>query len=254
MPRPLIIGNWKMHKTPSQARTLVRRLAALVPKNARAEVVLAPPFTALQVSKQAAARRFTLAAQNMHWETEGAFTGEVSGPMLKALGCRYVILGHSERRTLFAEDDAAINKKVLAALKHKLRPVLCVGESLDERRLAATSRVVTRQLLRGLNGVSRNGGRRVTIAYEPVWAIGTGVAASPEQISAVHNSIRATLVAAWGAAAAKQARILYGGSVKAANAATFLALPEVNGALVGGACLDPRSFARIIAAAKSAGR
>lgn len=254
MPRPLIVGNWKMHKTAPQATALVRRLAALAPKNARADVVLAPPFTALHISTHPAARRFTFAAQNMHWEIEGPFTGDVSAPMLKALGCRYVILGHSERRKLFGEDDTAINKKVLAAFRHRLRPILCVGESLAERRRGATARVVTRQLLRGLTGVPKNTGRMVTIAYEPVWAIGTGRAASPEQISAVHNTIRATLARAWGQAVAKQIRILYGGSVTAVNAGRFLALPGVNGALVGGACLDPGSFARIIAVAESAGR
>ena len=253
MPRPLIIGNWKMHKTAPQAAALVHRLAALMPKNARADVVLAPPFTALHVSTQSAARRFVFAAQNMHWEDEGPYTGEISAPMLKALGCRYVILGHSERRRL-GEDDTAINKKVVTALRHKLRPILCVGESLAERRQGATTKVVTRQLLRGLNGVSGNAGRKVTIAYEPVWAIGTGRAASPEQISAVHTTMRVTLTRAWGPAVAKQIRILYGGSVTAANAGRFLALPEVDGALVGGACLDPTSFARIIAVAESVGR
>jgi len=252
VPRPLIVGNWKMHKTAPQATALVRRLAALAPRKARADVVLAPPFTALHAARQPAARRFTFAGQNMHSEDEGPFTGEISAPMLKALGCRHVILGHSERRKLFGEDDAGINKKVVTALRHKLRPILCVGESLAERRQGATARVVTRQLLRGLNGVPRHAGLMVTIAYEPVWAIGTGRAASPEQISAVHKSIRATLARTWGPALSKRIRILYGGSVTAANAARFLALPEVDGALVGGACLDPGSFARIIAIAESA--
>lgn len=252
MPRPLIVGNWKMHKTAPEAAALVRRLAALVPNKARAEVVLAPPFTSLHLSRQPAARRFTFAAQNMHWEDKGPYTGEISAPMLKSLGCRHVILGHSERRSLFGEDDSTINKKVLAALRHKLRPILCVGESLEERRLGATDRVVTRQLLRGLSGVPRTAGRMVTIAYEPIWAIGTGRAAEPEQISAVHQTIRITLARTWGPAAAKRVRVLYGGSVKATNAKKFLALPEVAGALVGGACLDPGSFARIISVAESA--
>lgn len=254
MSRPLIVGNWKMHKTAPQAATLVRRLAASVPKKVRAEVVLAPPFTALHVSKQPAARRFIFAAQNMHWEDEGRFTGETSAPMLKALGCRYVILGHSERRNLFGEDDNTINKKVLAALRHRLRPILCVGESLDERIRGATDRVVTRQLLRGLKGVPRTSGRTVTIAYEPIWAIGSGEAASPEQISSVHTTVRAALGRIWDPKTAGRVRILYGGSVTAVNAGGFLALPEVDGALVGGACLDPRSFARIIAVAKSGRR
>jgi triosephosphate isomerase len=190
----------------------------------------------------------------MHWEDEGPYTGEISAPMLKALGCRYVILGHSERRTLFGEDDGMINKKVLAAVRHKLRPILCVGESLDERRVGATDRVVTRQLLRGLTGIPRTAGRMVTIAYEPVWAIGSGQAASPEQIRAVHGTLRTALGQIWDPKTASRVRILYGGSVTALNAGRFLALPEVDGALVGGACLDPRSFARIIAVARSARR
>ena len=251
MRRRVIIGNWKMHKTAPQAVILVRRLAALVPKHSRIETVLAPPFTALHFAAHPAARRFVLAAQNMHWENEGRFTGEVSAPMLKALGCRYVILGHSERRRLFGEDDAAINQKVLAALRHKLYPILCVGESLRERTNGITAKVVTRQLVRGLKGAPAAVRRLVTIAYEPVWAIGTGRAASPAQITAVHTTVRAVLARAWGRAVSEQVRILYGGSVTADNAGSFLAAPGVDGALVGGACLNPKSFARIIAVADS---
>ncbi len=251
MRRRVIVGNWKMHKTAPQAVVLVRHLAALVPKRSRIETVLAPPFTALHLAAQPAARRFAVAAQNMHWEDEGRFTGEVSAPMLKALGCRYVILGHSERRRHFSEDDAAINQKVLAALRHKLHPILCVGESLRERTQGVTAKVVTRQLLRGLKGTPAAAQRLVTIAYEPVWAIGAGRAASPAQITAVHKTVRAVLARAWGRVASERVRILYGGSVTADNAGSFLASPGVDGALVGGACLDPKSFARIIAVAES---
>ena len=251
MRRRLIVGNWKMYKTAAQAAVLVRRLAALVPKNSRAEVVLAPPFTALHVASQPARQRFALAAQNMYWEDVGRFTGEVSAPMLKALGCRYVILGHSERRRLFGEDDESVNNKVRAALRHGLRPILCVGESLSERKKGRTAPVVTRQLLRGLEGVLRDASDTVTIAYEPVWAIGTGHAASPAQIIAIHRTLRAALARTWGRTASEQVRILYGGSVKPDNVSGFLASPQVDGALVGSACLDPKSFARIIAAAQS---
>lgn len=253
MRRRLIVGNWKMHKTAAQAAVLVRRLAALAPKNPRAEVVLAPPFTALHVASQRAWRRFALAAQNMYWEDEGRFTGEVSAPMLNALGCRYVILGHSERRKYFSETDAEINRKILAALRHGLRPILCVGESLSERSRGLTATVVIRQLLRGLAGVPQESGRAVTIAYEPIWAIGKNHPASPAQATEAHATLRAALVKKWGRAASERIRILYGGSVTADNAGGFLASPQVDGVLVGGACLDPKSFARIIAAAQSPG-
>jgi triosephosphate isomerase len=248
--RRLIVGNWKMHRIATQAAVLVRRLVMLAPKSSRAEVVLAPPFTALHAVAQQARRRFSLAAQNMHWEDEGRFTGEVSAPMLKALGCRYVILGHSERRAHFGETDAEINRKVLAALRHGLRPILCVGESLHQRSRGLTARVVTSQLLRGLAGVSKKDGYEVTIAYEPIWAIGKNHPASPAQATEAHATLRAALARKWGHAPAGRVRILYGGSVTAENAASLLASPEVDGVLVGGACLDPGSFAKIIAAAR----
>jgi triosephosphate isomerase len=244
--RHLIVGNWKMHKTAAEAAVYVRRLATLVRQTARVEIVLAPPFTALSVAALPAARRFVLAAQDLHWEDEGAYTGEISAPMLAALGCRYVILGHSERRRLFGEDDAAVNKKVLAALRHGLRPILCIGESPAERRRGQTTGVVLRQLRTGLRGVSRETAGRVVIAYEPVWAIGTGHAASPDQIGIVHRTIRAFFARAWGRPAAGRLRILYGGSVTPDNVAGFLGSPEIDGALVGSACLNPQSFARIV--------
>lgn len=251
MRQHLIVGNWKMHKTAAEAEAYVRRLAGLVRQSAKVEIVLAPPFTALSVAALPIARRLFFAGQDLYWEDAGAYTGEISAPMLKALGCRYVILGHSERRRLFGENDAAINQKVLAALRHKLHPILCVGESLRERTQGVTAQVVTRQLLRGLKGTPAAARRLVTIAYEPVWAIGAGRAASPAQITAVHKTARAVLARAWGRAVSERVSILYGGSVTADNAGSFLASPGVDGALVGGACLDPKSFARIIAVAES---
>jgi triosephosphate isomerase (TIM) len=252
--RRLIVGNWKMNKTASEAGAYVHRLSAVASASDRVEVVLAPPFTALQATAQAELPvfPFLLAAQNMHWEDKGAFTGDVAPPMLKELGCRYVILGHSERRQLFGERDEQINRKVRAALRHGIRPILCLGESLDEREGGRTDAVVTAQLERGLEGVEPKDLPAVTLAYEPVWAIGTGRAASPAQAAAVHATLRKTLSEACGTAPAEELRILYGGSVTAENAGDFLSQAGIDGALVGGACLDPHSFARIIAAGVAA--
>jgi len=254
--RILIVGNWKMHKTASQAADLVHRLSALVPTIAGIDVILAPPFTALHAVAQALPRSspFTLAAQNLHWEDQGAFTGEVSAPMLKELGCRSVIVGHSERRRLFKETDAEINQKVRAALRHELRPILCLGETLAEREAGRTEEVVTGQLLEGLTGTAKDGMLLVTLSYEPVWAIGTSQAASPGQVTLVHERLRAVVASEWGSEAAQAIRILYGGSVSTTNIGGFLASPQVDGALVGGACLDPQSFATIIRSAQATAR
>ncbi len=256
MRRILIVGNWKMHKTASQAADLVHRLSALVPTIAGIDVILAPPFTALHAVAQALPRSspFTLAAQNLHWEDQGAFTGEVSAPMLKELGCRSVIVGHSERRRLFKETDAEINQKVRAALRHELRPILCLGETLAEREAGRTEEVVTGQLLEGLTGTAKDGMLLVTLSYEPVWAIGTSQAASPGQVTLVHERLRAVVASEWGSEAAQAIRILYGGSVSTTNIGGFLASPQVDGALVGGACLDPQSFATIIRSAQATAR
>jgi len=249
----LIVGNWKLHKTASEAVAFVYRLSALAQATDDVEVVLAPPFTALQAAAQAElpAFPFALGAQNLFWEDKGAFTGEVSAPMLKELGCRYVILGHSERRRIFGEQDEGINKKVQAALRHVLRPILCIGETLTEREAGQTDRIVTHQLLRGLEGVAGESLAAVAIAYEPVWAIGTGQAASADQATAVHRTLRKVLAERWNARDAEPVRILYGGSVTPENAGQFLAAPEIDGALVGGACLDPQSFATIITSARA---
>jgi len=243
-----------MHKTPSEAAAYVHRLSALAVASDLVEVVLAPPFTALPATAQAELPvfPFLLAAQNMWSEEKGAFTGEISPVMLKELGCRYVILGHSERRQLFGEQDETINRKVRAALRHGLRPILCLGESLGERDARQTEAVVTRQLQRGLDGLGKEDLPAVTLAYEPVWAIGTGRAASPEEAASVHGTLRKTLSGTWGGAAAEDVRILYGGSVTAENAGAILSHAGIDGALVGGACLDPQSFATIIAAGVAA--
>jgi triosephosphate isomerase len=246
----LVVGNWKMHKTATEATLLVGRLAELAGVMASIDVVLAPPFTALAaVAELCRPGPFLLAAQNVFWEDQGAYTGEISGPMLTDLGCRFVIVGHSERRRLFGERDDGINKKIHAALRHGLRPILCVGESLEERDHGRTGTVVTRQLEAGLAQVGPEQLSSIVIAYEPVWAIGTGRAASPGQAQEVHRLIR-DLLAGRGQSGA-DVRILYGGSVTAQNAGAFFGEPEVDGALVGGACLDPVSFATIIRLALS---
>jgi len=249
----LIVGNWKMHKTASEATAFVHRLSALATPHHDVEVVLAPPFTALHGAIQAELPSFpfTLGAQNLFWEDSGAFTGEVSAPMLKELGCRYVILGHSERRRLFGETDENINRKVRAALRHGLCPILCVGESLAEREQGRTDAIVTQQLLRGLDGMPAENLPAAVIAYEPVWAIGTGRAASPTQAAEVHLILRQAIAKQWSREAGEQTRILYGGSVTPENVGLFLAMSEIDGALVGGACLDPHSFATIIASAQA---
>ncbi len=250
----LIAGNWKMNKTAAEAVPLVEKFAALAGPSSRVDVVLAPPFTALPavahvLSTQAG--RFALAAQNVFWEERGAFTGEISAPMLADLGCRYVIVGHSERRHLLGETDDMVNKKVHALLRHGLRPILCVGETKAERQQGQTHAIVARHVTQGLDRITVEQMKLVTLAYEPVWAIGTGDAATPDQATDVHRHIRRVVSSQWNAAIATDLRILYGGSVTASNVSQFLTSPEVNGALVGGACLDPEGFAKIVAIADS---
>jgi len=250
---PLIVGNWKMNKTASEATAFVRDLVARLPRSPKTVIVLAPPFTALASVRAAlgASSRIELGAQNLHWESHGAFTGEVSGPMLRDVGCTYAIVGHSERRTLFGERDGDIQKKVRAALTHGLHPILCVGESLKERETDRTDAVVTEQLTAALAGLTAKELSTVTIAYEPVWAIGTGRAATTDQAVAVHRSIRASVSKEWGQDIAAMMRILYGGSVTPQNAESLLSAEEIDGALVGGACLKSDSFATIVAAAEN---
>jgi len=249
--RSLIIGNWKMNKTASEAAAFICDLRERLPASPNADVVLAPPFTALESARSALgpSSRISLCAQNVHWEQHGAFTGEVSAPMLRDLGCRYVIVGHSERRTLFGERDQDIQKKVRAALMYGLSPILCVGESLAERESGRTESVVTTQLTGSLAGLSTQDLATITIAYEPIWAIGTGRAATTEQAVAVHRSIRLFVETSWDSETASTIRILYGGSVTPQNIESLLASDAIDGALVGGACLNPDWFATIVRAA-----
>jgi triosephosphate isomerase len=255
-PTPIVVGNWKMHKTVAESLALVDELAGLVggAGYAGVEIGVAPPFTALfAVSKRLGpGSKLRLAAQNAHFEAQGAFTGEVSMAMLKDVGVEYVILGHSERRTLFGEDDALVGKKVGAALRGGLRPILCVGETLTERDRGETLGVVERQLVAGLAEVGADQAPELVVAYEPVWAIGTGRTATPAQAEEVHAHLRALLTRARGEAFAGAVRIQYGGSVKPENAGELFGQPNIDGGLVGGASLKADGFAAIAKAARLA--
>jgi triosephosphate isomerase (TIM) len=246
--RPVLAGNWKMYKTTAQAADL----AAAVHKGARdvldsREVVVAPPFTSIAaVAGALRGSAIGLAAQNMHHETEGAFTGEVSPTMLRDAGCSHVILGHSERRQLFGETDEGVSRKTGAAIAQGLIPIVCVGETLAEREAGRTLEVVERQTERALRGLAPEKVAALLIAYEPVWAIGTGKVATPEQAQEVHAFVRGLVGRIHGAAAAGPVRILYGGSVKPDNIAVLMAQPDIDGALVGGASLTADSFLKIV--------
>ncbi len=245
MPKRFIVGNWKMHKTISQAEVLIRDILALYKPNPAVELAVAPPYVALQaVAHLLAPTPIGLAAQNVCAKDEGAFTGEVSPFMLKDLGCQYVIIGHSERRHLFGENDQIIHEKIHAALHHGLHPIFCIGERLEERESGQTHSVIQHQLETGLFGLKSQDLSLITIAYEPVWAIGTGRAASTEQATEVHTAIRSFITAHWEMNAGA-IRILYGGSVTAENAQSLFQSPEINGALVGKACLNSESFVKI---------
>jgi triosephosphate isomerase len=246
MRRPFIAGNWKMHKTAAEASALATEVAASCRGLDDIDIAIAPPFTALGAVKKALeGTSIALGAQNMHWEDKGAFTGEVSPPMLRDAGCRYVILGHSERRQYFGETDENVNRKVRAALSHDLIPIVCVGESEDERDRNITFVVVDRQLTGGLATVTAGQLASLVIAYEPIWAIGTGRTATPDQAQEVHSAIRAKLSTLFGKDAAAGVRILYGGSVKPDNVDSLMAEADIDGALVGGASLEARSYERI---------
>jgi triosephosphate isomerase len=246
--RPVLAGNWKMYKTAAQGA----ELASAVRKGvgdvlASREVVVAPPFTSIAaVAGALRGSAIGLAAQNMHHEAEGAFTGEVSPAMLRDAGCSHVILGHSERRQLFGETDEGVSRKTGSALAHGLTPVVCVGETLAEREAGRTLEVVERQTERGLRGLATHQVAALLIAYEPVWAIGTGKVATPEQAQEVHAFVRGLLARLHGAAAAEAVRILYGGSVKPDNIAALMGQPDIDGALVGGASLTADSFLKIV--------
>lgn len=247
MRRAVIAGNWKMFKTCREARATVSELVELIGPSPAAEVVVCPPFTVLvtvaPVVRQSPVR---LGAQNVHWEDEGAFTGEVSAPMLVDCGCHYVIVGHSERRQYFLESDEVINRKLKKVITTSLTPILCLGEWLEERDASRVQTVIFRQLEQGLLGLTPREISRIIIAYEPVWAIGTGKTATPEIAEEVHVLIRDWLARRCSAELADQIPILYGGSVKPENIADLMAQENIDGALVGGASLDAQSFARIV--------
>ncbi|MCP4746145.1 MAG: triose-phosphate isomerase [Desulfobacteraceae bacterium] len=246
--RPLIAGNWKMHKTGKQAVDSIRQLKDLTSSVTDVEIMVAPPFTALsQISAElGAGGNIALGAQNMHWESEGAFTGEISANMLKSAGCRYVILGHSERRQFFGETDQTVNKKIKAALSAGLAPVLCVGETEKQRNENKTFNILDKQIKIGLENFVLNALQSLVVAYEPVWAIGTGKTATTDQAQEVHNYLRKWFAKEYGTEFSQKLRILYGGSVKPANIKDLMAMPDIDGALVGGASLDPNSLSQLV--------
>jgi triosephosphate isomerase (TIM) len=247
---PVIAANWKMHKTIEEADAFLGDFLPRVADVSETEIVICPSYVALQAAVELCAQtRVRVAAQNMHEETEGAFTGEVSAPMLEEIGVGGVVLGHSERRMYFAETDDALARKVAAALAARLRPILCVGETESQREADATEDVLRRQVDADLAGVEEGRLAEVVIAYEPVWAIGTGKTATPDQAEEAIGLIR-SLIGARSAEAADSIRILYGGSVSTENAAGLLGPAQIDGALVGGASLDPDGFARIVTAAR----
>ncbi len=236
-----------MHKTVPEALAYVERLKGLLPEATDRRVVIAPPFTALHaVARETTGSTIRVAAQNLHWEEKGAYTGEVSAGMLVDCGCDYVIVGHSERRILFGETDAGIHRKVRASLASGLIPIFCIGETLEARESGETFRVIEGQLKEGLKNLSVDDIRRTVIAYEPVWAIGTGKTASPEQAQEVHAFIRSLMETSYGEDVAHDLAVLYGGSVHPGNIDALMAQRDVNGVLVGGASLEVESFARII--------
>ena len=247
MIKPVIAGNWKMNKTISESVDFVVRLQQACTAVREREVIIAPPFTALRaVADILRGGAILLSAQNVHEEEKGAYTGEISAGMLREAGCSCVIVGHSERRTLFGEGDDRINRKLRAALACSLRPIFCVGETLQEREDGRMKAIIERQLKEGLNNLTAGDMKCILIAYEPVWAIGTGRTASPGQAEEVHRFIRDWLDGRYGGERADKAAILYGGSVTPKNIAELMAQPDINGALVGGASLDVTTFMQIV--------
>jgi len=250
MRKPIIAGNWKMNMTVAGALELIAGLKQALPEPGAAEVVICPTFTALDAAGKAVkGTHIDLGAQNMHWEASGAYTGEIAVDMLKELGCNYVILGHSERRQYFGETDEGVNKKAKAALAAGLHPIICVGETLEQREAGETERIVSEQVRGSLADLGQDGWVSTIIAYEPVWAIGTGLTASPEQAQAVHAFIREILTDMADESVAEAVRIQYGGSMKPGNAAELLGQQDIDGGLIGGAALKADSFAAIIQAA-----
>jgi triosephosphate isomerase len=250
MRKKIIAGNWKMNKLVRDAAELASAIKLGCGTQTDVEVVLCPTFTALKtVADAIAGSAIRLGAQNMHWEKDGAFTGEISAGMLRDLSCQFVILGHSERRQFFNETDAIVNRKVKAALAANLTPIVCVGELLEQREANQMEEVVTNQVTKSLAGLDETGFRRTVLAYEPVWAIGTGRTASPAQAQEVHALIRKVLARMCNPGAAQAVRIQYGGSMKPSNAKELLSQPDIDGGLIGGAALDAKSFVEIVNAA-----
>jgi triosephosphate isomerase len=244
---PFIAGNWKMNKTVGEALELVKALKLSLSGLEGIEVAVAPPFTALYaVRQELKGSSIQLAAQNLFWEEKGAFTGEVSPLMLKEVGCQYVIIGHSERRQYFGETDETVNRKIKAAIRCDLKVIFCIGETLKEREEGRTLSIVERQLVEGLRGIEEEAMDQIVIAYEPVWAIGTGRTATPEQAGEVHRSIREKIAGLYSNRTSEKIRIQYGGSVTPENIKALMVEPGIDGALVGGASLQAESFTRIV--------
>jgi triosephosphate isomerase (TIM) len=247
MRKPVIAGNWKMYKNPGEAAGFLHDLAPLVADSSHAEIIVCPPFVDVAAAVAAArGSNIAIGAQDVFWLQEGAYTGEVSAPMLAAAGCRWVIVGHSERRQYFGETDESVFKKAIAALDAGLTPIVCVGERLEEREAGMTENVLAKQCAGGVCGLTPEQFARIVIAYEPVWAIGTGRTATPEIASQAHHFMREQIAGRFGQEASDVTRILYGGSVKPDNIKGLMAQPDLDGALVGGASLDPVSFAAIV--------
>ena len=253
MKTPLICGNWKMYKTVVETVKYVKEFRSLVKDFTGVEIVIAPPFTAIHAAAEAArASNVAIAAQDLYWEREGAFTGEVGASMVREAGAEYVIIGHSERRTLFGETDSSVNRKTHAAFAAGLVPIVCIGETLDQRERNETFDVLDRQIKAGLDRVTAEQIALLVIAYEPVWAIGTGRNATPAQAAEAHGHIRQRLRQWFGGSAADQCHVIYGGSVKVENIGDLASQSDVDGALVGGASLDLRAFAEIVSRGRRA--
>ncbi len=247
MRKPILIGNWKMHKTIEQARAYAGTLIPLISKISATDIVLAPPFTALSVvAESIKTTPIGLAGQDVHWEPHGAFTGAISPIMLADHGCQAVIIGHSERRRIFYEDNTAIRQKIKAALEHNLTAILCLGETQEERDTGKTSNVLSHQLESALDGTNLINPTQLIIAYEPIWAIGCGTPATPSQANDAHEHLRKHLSSLLCPVDAESIRIIYGGSITAENINALMSMPHVDGGLVGGACLDPANFAIIV--------
>ena len=247
MRTPLLAGNWKMYKTPAETKAFFEKFLPLVEKTTHADAAICPPFVDIAAAVEGArGSRVGIGGQNVDWHKEGAYTGEISGPMLKAAGCTYVIIGHSERRQYYRETDQTVNQRIVAALEAGLTPIVCVGELLAEREAGKTNDVLATQFTGGMGPLTPEQFAKCVIAYEPVWAIGTGKVATPEIAEDAHKFIRSAVESKFGADLAAKCRILYGGSVKPDNVKGLMAQPDIDGALVGGASLDPVSFAGIV--------